>query len=299
MLSILIPVYKFDVTQLVKDIHQQATAAGIAFEIRCYDDASGTSHTTINSTLAEMDGVVYKEFDENQGRSRIRNLLADDAQFAQLLFLDCDSSTPDSQFIQRYIDAAGENHIVYGGRSYETNAPSNKRFYLRWLYGRERETISATQRSEQPYSQFMTNNFLVPSSIYNSIRLDETLKGYGHEDTLFGVALSDQNIPVVHIENPLLHLGLEDAETFLQKTKEGLSNLHFLIRSGKIGKEVKIYRYFKRTKKLGMNRLLLKSFRKNESKIVANLTSSNPNLKRFDFYKLGHLLEIDAQQKGK
>ena len=40
MLSILIPIYNFDVQELVQKLHQQASLLAIAFEIVCVDDGS-------------------------------------------------------------------------------------------------------------------------------------------------------------------------------------------------------------------------------------------------------------------
>ncbi|HEX3009978.1 MAG TPA: hypothetical protein VHO90_20420, partial [Bacteroidales bacterium] len=48
---------------------------------------------------------------------------------------------------------------------------------------------------------------------------------YGHEDSVLGIAFYQNDISVVHIENPVLHDGLEPTEVFLSKTKEGVTNL--------------------------------------------------------------------------
>jgi len=40
MLSILIPVYNFNVTQLVQTLAEQCAATGEAYEIICFDDGS-------------------------------------------------------------------------------------------------------------------------------------------------------------------------------------------------------------------------------------------------------------------
>jgi glycosyltransferase involved in cell wall biosynthesis len=298
MLSILIPVYNFDVTTLVNDLHKQASAAGIVFEIRCYDDCSYAAFKELNATTSQHSSVEYIELPENFGRSKIRNRLADDARYEQLLFMDCDSQVENDQFIQNYLDHANSTGLVYGGRSYAPQAPDDEKLYLRWFYGVQREVVSAATRSNKPYHSFMTNNFLIPKAIYQAIKLNEDLKGYGHEDTLFGKELQRKNIPIQHIDNPLRHIGLEEAREFLRKTKEGLKNLLFLINREEIGKEVKICRYFARGKKLGVNKTLLKSFDRHEYKIEQNLLSATPNLKRFDYYKLANLIRLDVQSKS-
>lgn len=299
MISILIPIYNFDVTRLVSDLHQQAETLQVAFEIRCYDDGSSEAFKAKNREVRQLPHVQYEEMPENMGRSKIRNRLAEDAEYPQLLFMDCDSQVEDDQYLARYIKHAFDYGLVYGGRSYAPAPPEEPELYLRWYYGVEREVIAPEKRQQKPYNSFMTNNFLTPKKIFLTIRLNESLKGYGHEDTLFGIALQAKQIPIKHIDNPLRHIGLENSEEFLRKTKEGLKNLHLLIQQGQMDKNVKIYRYFRRLKKLGLGKATVRSFQKNEAKIEANLNSASPNLKRFDFYKLAHLIELDLQSKSR
>jgi hypothetical protein len=83
--------------------------------------------------------------------------------------------------------------VVYGGRNYEAKPPKEKELFFRWWYGVNRETISVAEREVAPYHAFMTNNFLIPKQLFLSIKLDEKLKGYGHEDTLFGIELKKKN----------------------------------------------------------------------------------------------------------
>ncbi len=292
MLAILIPIYNFDIRALVRNLHQQATDCSIPFEILCYDDDSLPGFKNKNRSIGDLEHVTYLELNENAGRSKIRNMLAEAAQYEQLLFMDCDSKTASSHYIRTYIEHLGE-HLVYGGRVYEANPPEDPSEYLRWYYGTQREMIDCKTRQMNPYKHFMTNNFVIPRKVYLNIKLDESLIGYGHEDTLFGLELKRQNIRIRHIDNPLYHIGLEGAGEFLEKTKEGVSNLLRLIQQGQLSKDIKIYRYYKRIKKLGMRGAILKSFLKNEHKVIANLMSDQPNLKRFDFYKLGYLLALD------
>lgn len=287
MISILIPVYNFDIVDLVKTLHLQACTANIPFEIICIDDGSTEKYQ--NESLRAISKVRYSELSKNVGRSRIRNLLAHQATYNQLLFLDCDSSILQENFIQQYIDHANENAIVYGGRNYEKNAPQNKDYYLRWYYGVKRETTSASVRKEHPYRSFMTNNFLIPKDIYLKHPLDENIKGYGHEDTLLGIDLKKAEIPIIHIDNPLCHIGLETAEEFLEKSICGIQNLSRLIQNGKIANDVKLYKYYLVLKKARLTsffQLLIRPYIKG---IEKQLLSAKPRLKLFDIWKLYQL----------
>lgn len=295
MLSILIPIYNFDVTNFVADLSQQATTCGIDFEILCFDDGSTGKFKLKNQTLSNISNVIYTELPQNVGRSKIRNLLAKEAKFEYLLFLDCDSKTNSLQFIANYLKHAKPNTVVYGGRNYDAKPPKEKDFFFRWWYGVNRETISVIERERNPYHSFMTNNFLIPKTLFLSIKLDEELVGYGHEDTLFGIELRKRNINIYHINNPLCHIGLESVEEFLQKSKEGIKNLHQLINSGKIDKTVKLYRFYNLAKKVGLEIKILSYYNKNKNKLEEKFKKEKPNLKWFDLYKLGYLISLTKE----
>lgn len=292
MLSILIPVYNFDVRDFVQDLHRQAVHCDIDFEILCYDDCSDSTYKDINRTLESLDKVIYKELPENIGRSKIRNMLANDSQYEYLLVMDCDSKTCTDNFIRNYVENISPRAIVYGGRSYEPTPPADLNKYLRWHYGTERESMPFEERRKDLYRSFMTNNLLIPKTIYQSIKMNEDLIGYGHEDTAFGTVLRGKKIPVIHIDNPLCHIGLEDANEFIAKTNEGLKNLAWLINNGLVDEDVKLYRYYKRIKGWGTKTAFLSIFRKRKKKMLENLHSPKPSLRTFDLYKLGLLVEL-------
>ncbi|MCB0409149.1 MAG: glycosyltransferase [Flavobacteriales bacterium] len=292
MLSILIPIYNFNVVDFIKDLKNQADSCGIEYEILCIDDFSNDDIKKENEELGNMEYVFYEELPKNIGRSKIRNKLAQKSQFPYLLFLDCDSKTVDKQFVKRYINSIDPDKITYGGRCYESQAPKSTSEYFRWWYGMNRETISVAQRKKQPYHSFMTNNFLIPKTIFNAIKLDEQLVGYGHEDTLFGLELKKRGIEIQHIDNPLCHIGLENFEVYIAKTEEGISNLKKLIDENKIDDSVKLFRYYKLLKKIGVEKKILNYYRKNKALILQKLQEKEPNLRWFNLYKLGYLISL-------
>lgn len=295
MFSICIPIYEFDVRNFVNSLHKQATHCNIKFEIRCYDDGSSDAMKSLNKEIVELPNVVYQEMNENLGRSAIRNKLAEEAVNTELLFLDCDSECVDDQFIKRYVQEHDAGTVTYGGRCYQTNPPEEKTKYFHWLYGTEREVTPYAQRHKHPYHSFMTNNFMISKYEFLTIKLDETLVGYGHEDTQFGRELKSKNIAIKHIDNPLCHVGLENADAFLEKTRQGLQNLHTLIKRNKIGDDVRLYAYYKKAKLFLLAKYLRRKFRKKEKELIESLCGDNPALKDFDFYKLGYLLCLDKK----
>ncbi len=298
MISVLIPVYNFDIQLLVKDLHQQLLEAGIPFEIRCYDDGSQENFKNINrqllnpSTLQPFNllNITYQELPENLGRARIRNVLAKSAKYPYLLFMDCDSKVVSPNYIKHYIEHLHPDTLLYGGRSYAPTPPDFPELYFHWHYGTQREQIPAEIRQRNPYHAFMTNNFLIPKAIFNTIRFDERLKQYGHEDTLFGLELQKRKIKIIHIDNPLEHIGLEDTDTFLRKTRQGVENLAFLA-TAYPQLETKLLNTYKILKKFKLSMITSYILKILQPIIIKKLHTEKVNLQWFDLYKLQLLMD--------
>ena len=227
MLSILIPVYACDARTLVRALHTQAGVLGVDFEILAYDDASPAVPEGW-AELVALDRVKARRMSQNLGRAKLRNRLAADARGAWLLFLDADAAVPDAQYLARYWAARHRAPVLCGGTAYQSTPPSNAAHYLRWHFGRHREQSTAATRSAAPYASFSTFNFMIQRPVFQSIGFDAALQRYGHEDTLFGWELAQRGIPIAHLNNPLIHLGLDTAAQFLAKTERGIQNLHGL-----------------------------------------------------------------------
>ncbi len=288
MISVLIPVYNFDINRFVTDIHKQLVRENIPFEIILLDDGSETIYKTKNKHLNRLSHVVYEELPANVGWSAIRNLLAEKAKYENLLFADCDSEVNDDFFIKNYLNYLNTRQVVFGGRNYHKNPPEKSR-YLRWLHGTRRETIPAKIRNKSPYTTFMSNNFLIPKEVMHAVQFPENiLRGYGHDDTLFAMELKKNHIPIFHIDNPLTHIGLETNEEYLHKTESALRNLFQLIRLGKLEPEFKVYKAAEKLEKLKLSKRVGKYFLKRQKKLKSKLIH-DPNLLRFDMYKLGYL----------
>lgn len=289
MLSILIPTYNYDCTQLVRDLQKQAEKALTEYEIIVMDDTSATCKET-NRDINSLPHCQYIELTENIGRSRIRNRLADMARYDFLLFMDCDAAVCKSDFISTYLSyCKTQSQVVIGGTAYDPHE-TNPAYSLRLTYGLKRE-------GNQNYDGcFTTFNFMIPHKIFNLVRFNEDIHGYGHEDTLFGICLTERKIPIIHINNPLVHKGLEENGIFLQKTETANANL------------LKLYRETKRPELPATSRLLNTylnlptfvrwclgaTFRLLKPLITKQLCSKKPSLFLFDCYKLGHLCTLES-----
>lgn len=234
MLSILIPCYNFDVRPLVHRLHEQILQLSIPAEIRCVEDASAPPFVQLNKSLQPLPHVHWEVLPQNLGRSKIRNYLAQTARYEFLLFMDSDSMPTGDDYLAQYVAHLPTKGVLYGGRSYAIAPPTDPQLYFHWFYGTQREVQTTAQRQQQPYHAFMTNNFLIPKTIFEKIQFDESLTQYGHEDTLFGCALAQAAVPILHLSNPLQHIGLEPRDQFLDKSQLALQNLKQLYQSQKL-----------------------------------------------------------------
>ncbi len=194
MLSICIPIFNFDVRLLVLELIRQCEASGSRWEILCFDDGSIIGYEEKNRLLSKNPGVVYQKMPQNLGRSAIRNTLGKAAKHDYLLFMDCDSAVVRPDFVQKYLEHAVPGRVVYGGRCYLPEPPVDPRLFFHWKYGIEREQTTVQQRQTAPWHGFMTNNFLIPKDLFLETGFDESLRQYGHEDTLFGLELARRQV---------------------------------------------------------------------------------------------------------
>ena len=99
MLSILIPVYNFNISNLVHALVDQIKDNSIEAEIIIVDDASD-SQIESNHELQQLPFVTFEQLTQNIGRSKIRNYLASKARYNYLLFIDCDASIYSSHYLK-------------------------------------------------------------------------------------------------------------------------------------------------------------------------------------------------------
>ena len=288
MLSILIPTYNYNITRLVADLHQQAKGAYVDFEIIVMEDGS-TLYVEENQQVNDLEYCHHIVLKVNTGRSAVRNKLADEARYDHLLFIDCDAEVCSSHFVDKYVTFCKDEGVVIGGTSYDPNE-NNPRYSLRLAYGRQREARTALERSnENTKHNFATFNFLISTSLFQKVRFDESIRGYGHEDTLFGHQLHELGTQFIHIENPLIHKGLDDNETFIRKTEEGTRNLFLLYKTGRypfLADESKLLNTYIRIYKTGLTRLLAIAFTSLKPYLQNMLCKPYPSLRLYDIYKL-------------
>jgi glycosyltransferase involved in cell wall biosynthesis len=287
MISILIPVFNTSVQELVMALHHQMHDLSLPGEIIVYDDFSNENFKATNRAITFLQNVVYKELDTNMGRSRIRNLLATNAQYEWLLFLDSDSLIIDNNYLKKYLEIISSEYEVYtGGRKYELEIPDNCNKRLHWKYGTLREAPKGRR------TVLHVNNFCIRKKLFLDMSFPQELQGYGHEDTWMQMELSRRAKQIAFFDNPILHNGLEDSRLFLEKTKNALKNLSILSQiftEEELKKQVGLYKIFYWQKKLGMVGIVNTILKTRIKQIEQKLLSCNPSLFLFDLYRLYHL----------
>ncbi|WP_020566984.1 glycosyltransferase family 2 protein [Neolewinella persica] len=233
MLSICIPTYRYDVRPLIHELLRQSAELKEVVEILVYDDASPDDGDWGREELRQLKGIRYVELEKNLGRAAIRNRMAREATQPYLLLLDADG-WPSPDFLLTYFNLLRQlkekesfSIVWVGGRIYEETSPGPDR-RLHWHYGRSRESSPAEQRREQPYLGFQSNNFVADKEVLLQFPFPEDVAGYGHEDTLWGQELKDRDVLLLHVDNPVIHLGLETNDVFLRKQREAIRNLALL-----------------------------------------------------------------------
>lgn len=295
MISICIPVYNCFVKALVDKLYQQVLKLDQFSEIIVIDDAS-TEDVRKSNKQAIAGKATYVQLEENIGRSRIRNLFLEYTKQPYLVFLDCDVVINSDDFLEKYLKIAHEKQpqIVTGGHNYSTIRPG-KAYLLRWKFGIKRETPSAQVRSLNPYKSFKTSNFMVNRAVFEILRFDERIKGYGHEDTLFGIEAKAKGISILHIDNPVFIDEMDTNHQFIQKTENGIINLIELLKNSPFREElfnyVNLLKAYKILKKNRFLWVIILVFRLFGGFLRAKLTKGQISGPRFfDLYKIGFLI---------
>jgi hypothetical protein len=289
-LSVLIPVYNRSVLALVEALAAQASQWPGAVEICVLDDGSEEPYRHINRAIATLPNVHYSELPYNVGRAAIRNQLATNAQYEWVLLLDNTSQLLGNQYLACYAEALGQAPVLAGGVSYAAQAPTDPALRLRWLYGQEREARPLAQRQAAPYDQLLVNNLLLKRELLQRFPLDESLRGYGHEDTKLGWQLATAGVPVHHFNNPIVHAGLETAALFLQKSEQAVQNLARLLHENSQGANSRLVQTAYRLQRAKLAAVAQAALTLGEPIFRRNLLGSNPSLRALDALKLLWLL---------
>jgi glycosyltransferase involved in cell wall biosynthesis len=290
-ISILIPVFDYDIVALVHSMRGALDKVPEFCEIIIGDDGSSAEYREKYKKL-EGDNVRLIISEKNIGRAAIRNRMALEAKGDYLLFIDADTMVPATAeaYMLKWLPMLSISKVICGGTLYHEGAPGDPDKLLRWKYGRKREQVKAAERNKHPHAAFSTFNVIIEKSVFSKIRFNEELKQYGHEDTLLGYQLKKAGVDILHIDNGLIHEGLESNKDFLNKTKLGIENLSMLydnVTDKKTFSEtVRLLRFYNKLKHFRVTLILAGIFIRYRERIEIRLESGNISLGLFDFYKM-------------
>lgn len=231
-LSILIPCYNCRCGKLVNDLsvllrkeEERHGQEAFRYEIIVADDGStDTASIEENRHITSLDNCRYIIREKNTGRAAIRNFLAREAKYKWLLFIDSDMAVHGDSFIADYLSSEGD--VVVGGIRTGGNLSLLKN-NIRYKYERASEKCrTAERRNMKAHKEFRTTNFLIAGDIIKKFPFNENFVFYGYEDVLFGKTLYNNNIDIIHIDNPVTLEDYEENGVFINKTEEALRTLH-------------------------------------------------------------------------
>lgn len=288
MLSILIPTYNYDVCDLVFNVHKQCLKENIAFEIICLDDNSEITYKEANKKIEALSNCSYNVSNKNKGRVATREHLAEIAKYKWLLFLDADVLPKNTNFIFEYLNYIDQDYkAVFGGFYYDKD--STKKHLLRWRYGKRNEEVSAKRRNKTPYKLVISANLLIKQETY--LYLSKQLKKtntYGG-DLIFSALLKAKQVSVLHVDNEVKHLGLDDNKLFVKKQKDATKLLY----NSFVNKQItindnRLLKVHSKIKKYNLNRFFSLFHQSFNGIVEKQLLSNNPSIFLLQLLKLSY-----------
>ena len=288
-LSILIPNYNNVCVELVTVLQQQAEALGIDYEIIVADDASPQKDTIPqNQPINDLPHCQYIIKETNTGSAATRNYLGEQSQYHWLLFLDCDIIIPNDHFLERYMSDTHAGVVNGGICIVDDDTLSHN---LRYIYEKDAEPAhTAEKRQANKYHEFRSTNFMIEREVFEACPFDERFTRSGYEEVLFGKMLKQQQIPVTHIDNPVMMTKFETNPDYVTKIERSTRTLHTFrnelrgysrILTFDSGIHISAVRW--------IIRLWHRIFGNMERR---NLCGSRPILKLFALYRLGYYLAL-------
>lgn len=292
MLSILIPTKDYDCHILVEELHRQGESLGLPYEIIIGEDGTAEENlqqNTMADSLTHCRRIIKKT---NIGRAAIRNLLARESRYPNLIFIDCDAVVEKDDFLRLYADALKDYDVVCGAL-YHANEQPNDECSLRYRYEKEADKQrDAVTRSKAPYDKFTTFNFAIKKDIFTSILFNESITRYGYEDALFGKELKRRGIPIGHIDNKLLHSGLESNAVFLAKSEQALATL--LTIEDRM-ESTPLLATLRKMRALHLESIFMIYWNLRKESLRKNLLGRKPSLLKFKIYKLGYYISLQRK----
>lgn len=294
-LSVLIPTYNYKCYTLVADLHEQLERSGVEYEILVADDGSTDTESILSnrSLEASFDKVFYMGLPKSHNRGEMRNRLCQLGKYEWQLQINANVRVLHTDFIERYISAVSNSHAqVFCGcctSELEYSPANTSHAGLRDRY----ELCFHRNNTPEHLNRigyFRNTNCLYHRSVFEKCQYDETVQGYGYEDTLFGKILKDAGVRIVCIDNPVAYPIQGCGDDYLQRIEESLVTLHSM--SHKLDKQIPLLRTVDRLREMRLLCIVRLSFMAFKPLLRHNLLGRNPNIKVLSLYKLGYYASL-------
>lgn len=225
--SVLTPFLRDDPSILLADLDAEAAALNGAVELVLLDDGTGDEALTARLTN-QIRGlglpVRLISLSANVGRAGGRNQLATAARGQFLLFLDSDMRPDGPSFLRDWLALVEDQApaVAFGGFSLKqaSDAPV---FAVHRAIAARSECVPAADRRLAPEKYVYTSNLLVRRDVFEAEAFDGGFTGWGWEDVEWAIRVS-RRFPILHIDNPATHMGLDAVEALAGKYEQAAPN---------------------------------------------------------------------------
>lgn len=222
-LSVLTPFYRYSPVALLERFGR----APENVELVLLDDGSGSAEllaNTLAAATATGASVTVITLSANAGRAHARNRLLEAARGEYLLFLDADMLPDSPDFLSRWLSFIQTQRpfVAFGGLSLAAVDATPETALHHDMFGRS-DCRSADERAKSPAQFTATSNLLVRRDLIEQLPFDKDFVGWGFEDVDWALRAS-RAAPILHIDNPAAHAGLDDVESLLRKSREAGPN---------------------------------------------------------------------------
>jgi glycosyltransferase involved in cell wall biosynthesis len=230
-LSILIPFFRDDPKALLAALDAEAKGLGGRIEIIVLDDAGGDVQLSTSAAAAVR--ALYAparliQLKANEGRARGRNRLANAARAEHLLFLDSDMLPDRPDFLSAYLSLVPTDPAVVVGGFSVAQCVVSRRHALHRAMAARADCLPAAHRALTPEKYVFTSNLMVRRDVFEAEAFDEDFRGWGWEDVEWGARVS-RRFPILHIDNPATHLGLDTPQVLAGKYEQSVQNFARLV----------------------------------------------------------------------
>ena len=111
--------------------------------------------------------------------------------------------------------------------------------------------------------------------------------------------MKKKKVTIIHIENPVFHLGLETTTIFIEKSLEAVKTTFLLENKNLLEQDLrplqKSYLKLKKWNLIGFYSFIVSKFLK---KMKNNFHSLKPNLFLFDLYRLHYYIQLKTEKNA-